>query len=174
MSDEMTLRRKKFGDFVQIGIVVRDIDRTISVLEDVFGIGPFRTCVYPTDDGEETPLFLNGKPAKFSHRLAFADLGPIELELVQPLEGESLLTEFLDKHGEGINHIRFNVPDLSSTLEYLSSYGIESSMSGGGLRPGTTWMHLNTEDKIGFIIELMDVLPGTDGRTPQDLEEIPE
>ena len=55
-------------------------------------------------------------------------------------------------------------------LDYLAGHGIEPLMSGSGLRPGTTWVHFDTADKIGFVIEVMNTLPGTDGRTPQQLE----
>ena len=110
-----------------------------------------------------------GEPGDFSHRIAFTELGPVELEIVQPLTGESGLTEFLEEHGEGIQHIRFNVDDLQPVLDYLAGRGIEPLMSGTGLRPGTTWVHLDTADKVGFVIEVMNTLPGTDGRTPQKL-----
>ena len=157
-----------FADFVQIGIVVRDLDRTVKALTEVYGLGPFRFITYPPPgrDADELGLTYREQPGSFSHRIAFAKLGPVELEVVQPLEGESALTEFLEKHGEGIQHIRFNVPDLEPVLAYLAGHGIHQAMSGGGIRPGTRWVHLDTSEQVGFVIELMNVLSGTDGRTP--------
>jgi methylmalonyl-CoA/ethylmalonyl-CoA epimerase len=154
------------GEFVQIGVVVKDLDRTVKYLTEVFGLGPFRFTNYPPEGREAMSLTYRGEPGQFSHRLAFARLGPIELELAQPLEGESGLTEFLRKHGEGLQHIRFNTPQLQPVLDRLSEKGVEPLMSGDGLRPGTHWVHLDTADQVGFVIELMNVLPNTDGRTP--------
>jgi hypothetical protein len=67
-------------------------------------------------------------------------------------------------------YIRFNVDDLQPVLDYVKTHGIKVLVSGTGLRPGTTWVHLDTADRAGFVIELMNVLPGTSGRTPQQLE----
>lgn len=161
--------QKLFSNFVQIGVVVRDLDRVVKVLSEVFGLGPFRFVTYPTDRSDMATTY-RGKPGQFSHRIAFTELGPIELEIVQPLAGESTLTEFLDQHGEGIQHIRFNVDDVQEVVDYLARYDIRPAMSGTGLRPGTTWMHLDTADKVGFVIEVMNVLPDSDGRTPQVLD----
>jgi len=166
----MSTSELRIGDasceFVQIGIVVKDLDRTVKYLTEVFGLGPFRFITYPPEGREDMQLEYRGEAGHFSHRLAFARLGPIELELAQPLEGESGLTEFLKEHGEGIQHIRFNTPELQPVLTYLSGKGVEPLMSGMGLRPGTQWVHLDTAAQAGFVIELMNVLPNTDGRTP--------
>jgi methylmalonyl-CoA/ethylmalonyl-CoA epimerase len=153
-------------EFVQIGIVVKDLDRTVRVLTDIFNIGPFHYITYPPEDRPDIQLDYRGAVGNFSHKLAFARLGSVELEIIQPLFGESILTEFLDEHGEGIHHIRLNTPDLDTSLDFLSQKGIHPIMSGSGLRPGTRWVHLDTADQVGFIIEMMNVLPNTDGRTP--------
>src|SRR5512135_3650198 len=138
-------------ELVQVGIVVRDMDRTVKYLTEIFGLGPFRFVTYPPDGRTDMALTYRGEVGHFSHRLAFARLGPIELELIQPLEGESALTEFLRKHGEGIQHIRFNTADLKPLLAYLSEKGVEPLMSGSGLRPGTKWVHMDTEADAGFV-----------------------
>jgi methylmalonyl-CoA/ethylmalonyl-CoA epimerase len=173
MSDQVlsgeAIRETAFRNMVQIGVVVRDLDRTVKFLTEVLGLGPFRYIDYPPDR-EDMVTTYRGEPGAYSHRIAFAELGPVELEIVQPLTGASALTEFLEEHGEGIQHIRFNVDDLQPVLDYLDSHGIGLLMSGTGLRPGTTWVHLDTADRVGFVIEVMNTLPGSSGRTPQQLE----
>jgi methylmalonyl-CoA/ethylmalonyl-CoA epimerase len=160
-------------EFVQIGIVVKDLDRAVKYLAEVFGLGPFRFMMYPPAGREDMQLAYRGQAGHFSHRLAFAQLGSIELEVVQPLEGESGLTEFLREHGEGLHHIRFNTPQLQPALDYLSGKGVQPIMSGSGIRPGTQWVHFDTADQAGFVIELMNVLPNTDGRTPDIVDGKP-
>lgn len=159
--------KEMFSNFVQIGVMVRDLDRTVKVLSEVFGLGPFRFITYPPPDRADMETTYRGQPGQFSHRIAFTELGPIELEIVQPLTGESTLTEFLDEHGEGIHHIRFNVANIQQVTDYLAEHGIEPALSGTGLRPGTTWIHFDTSDEVGFVIEVMNTLSGSDGRTPQ-------
>jgi hypothetical protein len=159
-----------FSDFVQIGAVVEDIDRTVQALSDIFGIGPFRVIMWPPKDRDDIHREYYGEPASFTARMAFAELGAIELELIQPISGGSIWSDFLKEHGEGIHHIRFNVSNTKPVIAYLSDHGIGVSQSGSGLRPGTHWANLTTRDKVGFTIEIMNALPGTDGRTPQIID----
>ena len=155
-----------FKNFTQIGVVVRDLDHSVKVLQEVFGLGPFRIIDWPPADRADMQKFYYGQPADFTARMAFADLGSAELELIQPKEGQSIWADFLRTHGEGIHHIRFNVDDVAPVIDYLSQHHIPPAQHGSGLRPGTTWVNFATEDQVGFIIEIMNAIPGTDGRTP--------
>ncbi len=155
-----------FKRFTQIGVVVKDIDRSMKALEEIFGIGPFRVIDWPPADRADMEKFYHGQPGNFTARMAFVDLGNAELELIQPLEGESIWADFLRDHGEGIHHIRFNVDNVHPVIDYLSGQGIEPAQNGSGLRPGTHWVNFGSEDQVGFVIEIMNALPGTDGKTP--------
>lgn len=156
-----------FSDFVQIGVIVADLDKSIKNLTEIFGIGPFRVIDWPPGDRSDIQRYYHGEPANFTARMAFTELGPIELELIQPVEGKSVWADYLREHGEGIHHIRFNVDEIEPTQKYLAQYNIPSAQHGSGIRPGTSWMLFASEEKVGFIIEIMKVLPGTNGRTPQ-------
>lgn len=162
--------REMFGDFVQIGVVVRDLDKSVRALTEIFGIGPFRTIDWPPDDRTDVQRFYHGQPGEFTARMAFTELGPVELELIQPGGGDSIWADFLRERGEGIHHIRFNVPDLEPMIEYLAGEGIQVAQMGSGLRPGTVWANFATDGLVGFTIEAMKVLAGTDGRTPDIAE----
>jgi len=156
-----------FKRFTQVGVVVRDLDHSVQALEMIFGIGPFRVIDWPPPDRPDMKKFYHGQPGNFTARMAFADLGNAELELIQPVEGESIWADFLHNHGEGIHHIRFNVDDIHPVIEYLAQHEITPAQQGSGLRPGTNWVNFGTEDQVGFVIEIMNALPWTDGRTPK-------
>lgn len=167
MSQPEAVADDMFCDFVQIGVVVRDLDQATAALTEIFGIGPFRTIEWPPADRTDIERYYYGEPGEFSARMAFTELGPVELELIQPLQGESIWADFLRDRGEGIHHIRFNVPDIQPVIEYLGGHGIQAAQMGSGIRPGTTWANFDTESQVGFVIEAMNALPGSDGRTPQ-------
>ena len=96
MSERGSSPRDTFKEVVQIGVVVRDLDKSIRVLSEVFGIGPFsRFDDWPPSDRSDYELYYFGEPAAFTARMAFAALGPVELELIQPLEGKSNWSDFL-------------------------------------------------------------------------------
>ena len=159
--------KEMFNNFVQIGVVVADLDLATKNLTETFGIGPFRVIDWPPAGRTDIQKFYYGEPADFTARMAFTEMGPVELELIQPVAGKSIWADFLRDHGGGIHHIRFNVDELDPVREYLAEKDIVPAQHGSGIRPGTTWMNFASEDKVGFVIEVMKVLPGTDGRTPK-------
>ena len=169
MTDKTLVKPKEkfFDNFVQIGVVVEDLDKSIKNLTEIFGMGPFRVIDWPPADRSDIQKYYHGEPADFTARMAFTELGSIELELIQPVSGESIWDDFLRERGGGVHHIRFNVDDIQSVQSFLDEHGIISAQHGSGIRPGTTWMNFASEEQVGFIIEIMNVLPGTDGRTPQ-------
>lgn len=161
----------KLNKPVQVGIVVRDLERTAELLGSLFGIGPFRFIEWP--NRPDSKYFYRGAEQHIKIRQAFAQVGPLELELIQPLEGErNAYREFLDTKGGGIHHILFEVEDMESVVAALAGSGVAVLQSGTGIRPGTRWALLDTQGLVGFLLELRHRAPGCDGTSiPQDLEE---
>ena len=162
-----TTKNEMFKNFVQIGVVVADVDQATHYLSEIFGIGPFRVIDWPPEGREDIQKFYHSEPGDFAARMAFTEVGPVELELIQPVSGRSVWADFLREKGGGIHHIRFNVNEIESVQAYLAGYDILPIQHGSGIRPGTMWMNFGSEEKIGFVIEVMKVVPGTSGRTPQ-------
>ena len=94
----------------QIGMVVADVEETIKQFDNLIGINNFEQINYP-DASKKSETFYKGKPAHFSIKIGFAKLGFIDLELIQPLSGESIYKDFLDEHGPGIHHFRISLDD---------------------------------------------------------------
>jgi hypothetical protein len=82
-------------------------------------------------------------------------VGPLELELVQPIEGENnAYKQFLDQTGGGIHHILFETKDMDDAVSRLHETGIQVLQNGDGIRPGTRWALLDTQSLVGFLLEL--------------------
>jgi methylmalonyl-CoA/ethylmalonyl-CoA epimerase len=144
----------RLGNLVQIGIIVRDLDSTIEALSKILGLGPFRFVVWPPDRPNiKSTYYKQTKTFKF--REALTQIGPIELELIQPLEGENIYTDFLEEHGEGLHHLRFDVKDPEKFIHDMKQFNIDVIQSGTGTRPGTKWFYLGTEGILKFTVELM-------------------
>ncbi|HTF43248.1 MAG TPA: VOC family protein [Terriglobales bacterium] len=137
---------------VQIGIVVADRDQTTKALTSLFGIGPFRLVDWP--DRPESKYEYRGVDEKIRIRQAFVQLGAVEIELIQPLEGHNAYKDFLDETGGGIHHVLFEVKDIEPVLQELAKSGITVLQSGTGIRPGTRWALLDTREQVGFYVEL--------------------
>ena len=166
MSHETVIESAVLGDCLQVGVVVKDLDRAMAVLSEALGIGPFRTLDWPPADRPDLERCYHGKPGSFTARMAFAHLGSVELEIIQPLQGDRIWADFLRERGEGIHHLKFNVAELKPFVERLAEHGIGVSQNGAGLRPGTQWAYADVERQVGFSIELMNAVSGTGGRTP--------
>ena len=166
MADETQPAQYRFGDLVQVGAIVRDIDQSMKVLSEVFGIGPWRVVSWPPEGRTDMNRKYYGRPAEFTALMALAALGPVEIELIQPLTGESIWADYLAEHGPGLHHIRCNVPDIEATIGYLAGHDVGVTQMASGIRPGTSWANFDTERLVGFTIEVMKPVAGTDGRTP--------
>jgi methylmalonyl-CoA/ethylmalonyl-CoA epimerase len=152
---------------LQVGIVVKDLDKTLQYMKECFGIVPFQSGVWPPENRNDMRRYYYGKPSDFTAKIAFVDMGNIELEIIQPLSGCNIYSDFIEKRGEGLHHIRFNVPDSDEFEKHMLKNGIKASQWGTGLRPGTQWMYFDSEDALGFIVESINTLQNTDGKTPR-------
>jgi catechol 2,3-dioxygenase-like lactoylglutathione lyase family enzyme len=137
---------------VQIGIVVADRDRTTQLLTSLFGIGPFRFVEWP--NRPESKYYYRGAQEHIRLKQAFVQLGDVEVELIQPLEGHNGYQDYLDQTGGGIHHVLFEVPDIDPVIQELAKSGVTVLQSGTGIRPGTRWALMDTQKLLGFFVEL--------------------
>jgi glyoxalase/bleomycin resistance protein/dioxygenase superfamily protein len=93
------------GSLIEICFVTADYRRTMEGLVRL-GIGPWR--VYTFDSTTVTDRTYHGGAADYAIKVCFADIGDMAVEIMQPLYGPSIFQEFLDQHGEGIQHIAFD------------------------------------------------------------------
>jgi catechol 2,3-dioxygenase-like lactoylglutathione lyase family enzyme len=142
----------KLKRLVQIGIVVPDRDRTTQLLTSLFGIGPFRLVEWP--DRPESKYYYRDVEQKIRVRQAFVQLGDVEVEIIQPIEGNSAYQDFLDETGGGIHHVLFEVSDIDPVIHELAKSGVTVLQSGTGIRPGTRWALMDTQKLLGFLVEL--------------------
>ncbi len=141
-----TAAESPFSKLIQVGVVVRDLDKTLERLASL-GIGPFEPKVLPPDAEQ----WFRGKPLDAKFRISAAKMGEVELELIQPVAGESPHQEFLDTKGEGIQHIAFAVDDLDREVAKLTGQGA-SLLLRAKLRGGVAYLDL---DAGGLTVELI-------------------
>ena len=136
--------------FHHLGAIVRDLDKAIEYFQSL-GIGPF---ISNASEGVRDRK-VYGKPANIKLRGAEAPLGPIKLEVIQPVEGNSVQKEFLESKGEGINHIGFIVDDLEEEVKKLEERGFRV-ISTGKIPPNGGFAYMGTNKIGGVVIELIE------------------
>jgi methylmalonyl-CoA/ethylmalonyl-CoA epimerase len=90
-----------------IGIVVKDLDKTLRVYEKVFGLTAEKIVTTS------------------SSKLAFIPVADGEIELIQPLNPSSRSANFLSTHGEGIHHIAFETDDIENEIVGMEKKGVK-------------------------------------------------
>ena len=143
----------ELGSVVQVGIVVRDDLAAARAWTERFALKPAEVVDWPPEgSGLEAASTYRGRPGNFRMRLAFIETGAVQLEFIQPLEGDNIYSEFLEEKGEGLHHLLFRVPDPIDAARMLE---VDVTQSGGStLDPGAIWAYLDTEKTLGTIIEL--------------------
>jgi len=140
-------------DIVHACVVVRDVEKTTGVLARRFGIGPWEIHLKSYPKSHAT---FRGEPVECVFKFAYARVGPITLELVETVSGNSSYSEFLDRHGEGLHHIGFPTPlPFDAELEKWERQGIKAIQSMKLDDPEEGWAYMDTQDLVGFTLEIL-------------------
>jgi methylmalonyl-CoA/ethylmalonyl-CoA epimerase len=128
-----------------LGYAVRDIGAASRFYEENFGVVP----------GEPEVVEEQGIVA------TMFSVGDSTIELVQPTRPDSPVAKFLDKRGEGVHHVAFEVEDLQETLAYLKRNGVElideEPRRGAG---GTRIAFVHPKGAFGVLTELVELPDG--------------
>lgn len=116
------------GTVAQLAWVVDDIEAAEADFIRCDGITGW-TRLADIRFGPETTE-LHGKAADFVAHISLAYVGDLQLELIQPVSGTSLYTEFLASTGSGLHHVCFYVDDLDDALKAAFTDGRDVAMSG--------------------------------------------
>lgn len=124
------------GPMAQLAWVVDDIDEAETAFADRDGIDGWTRL--PAIHFEAASTRLRGEPVDFVAHISLAYVGDLQLELIQPVSGASLYTEFLADKGAGLHHACFYVDDLDAVVADAARAGSEVVMRGemadGGIR----------------------------------------
>lgn len=152
---------KELSFLSHIGFVSKDADRAAEFLSS-FGIGPWQSFEFaPT---KEQLTMTECKP--FHLHIQWARLwGNVVLEVLEPVDSESLWAKYLETHGEGLQHIAFRVSNVGEIVSKLKAQGSKVLIGGTSLG-GKRWCYIETKPG-SLIIELVEdelhdlAFPGT-------------
>jgi catechol 2,3-dioxygenase-like lactoylglutathione lyase family enzyme len=99
---------------VQIAWVTKDLDATENALTSLLGARKW-VRVPDVHFGPDTCTY-RGQPADFVAHISFSYAGDTQLELIAPVSGESVYSEFLDRAGPGLHHICIEVDDVDEAV----------------------------------------------------------
>ena len=122
-----------------IGIAVQDLDVALEFYENILGI----KCTSKEEVKEQKV------------RVAFLPIGDTEIELLESTDKEGPIAKYIDKKGEGIQHIAYSVDDIEASIKYLKDNGVrlidEQPRYGAG---GAKIAFLHPKSTFGVLIEI--------------------
>lgn len=128
--------QKPYSRIDQIGIVVKDLEKTNKFLQETFGIGPFVTTEIE-EEGETT-------------KISSFQLGELQIELIQSSVPRRAHAK------EGLHHLAFYVEDIEKELAKLKKQGI-GVLQRGNVLGLVEWAYLDTEKDSDVIFELIQL-----------------
>ena len=90
-----------------IGIAVKNLQESNLLFEKLFGTPPYKEEEVESE-GVKTSFFMNG---------------PNKIELLEATNPNSPIAKFLEKKGEGVHHIAFDVKDINIEVDRLKAEG---------------------------------------------------
>lgn len=133
----------------QIGIVVEDLEDGMDRFGALLGLGPWDR--YRFEPPTLTDATYRGESHDYTMELALTMLGDLMIELIEPLEGESIYTEHLDEHGEGIHHVAcFAFDDTEAVVEAFEDAGMPVIQS--GVYGEVPYWYFDTADQLNGVI----------------------
>ncbi len=92
-----------------IGIAVKDLEASIAFYGDILGLEMSGSEVV-----EEQKV-----------KVAFFPVGDTEIELLESTSEDGPIAKFIEKNGEGVQHIAFKVENIEEAIEYMLSKGMK-------------------------------------------------
>ena len=124
-----------------VAIAVNDITTALALYRDLFGVGAGARVVDIADQEVKAVLVR---------------IGGSQVEFIQPTDPNSSVARFIEKRGEGVHHICFEVDGLADRLQALKAKGVEliDEKPRHGLSGQIAFLHPKSTG--GVLIELVD------------------
>ena len=129
----------KMRKIEHIGIAVHDLENSNELFSKLFGQAAYKTEELASE-GVKTSFFM---------------CGPNKIELLEATNENSPIAKFLEKKGEGIHHIAFDVEDIYAEIERLKLEGftvLNETPKKGADNKLVAFLHPKTTN--GVLIEL--------------------
>jgi methylmalonyl-CoA/ethylmalonyl-CoA epimerase len=107
LSPNQFLQQKHMNKIEHIGIAIKDAATSVAVFNRLFNTEPYK--IEPVESE-----FVN---------TIFYKVGANKIELLEATHADSAIAKFIDKKGEGIHHIAFDVDDIFEEMKRLTNEG---------------------------------------------------
>ena len=136
----------------QVGIIVRDIEAKARAWSEILGLPMPQIQITDTVDIARTEY--EGEPTYARAKLAFFHMGQVDIELIEPVGEPSTWKDQLDRHGDSLHHIAFQVQGMKEKVAYLGSRGVPLVQRGE--YTGGRYAYVDGGEQLGCVLELLE------------------
>lgn len=141
--------------FCQINIVVRDIKLAAQKWAELLGIDVPEIRINHLEGNEN--YTYRGEPVSCDLKVCDIPMNGFVIELHQPIGGPSSFQEFIEKHGNGVHHLGFEVGALrDDVIEDMKKDGYDVNRT-LGIYPGSSWTIVDAEETLGVNLNIKPV-----------------
>lgn len=156
MNTEALCAKLGLGQFAQVGFVVDDLTKTIENYEKTIGIGPFAVIDFVPEK-----TYVKDRSGEIALKIGIAQVTPaLSIELIQVIRGEPYHKDFLQTHGQGVQHLGFVTEEYDQVLQRAEALGIDVLMWAETEVPGmgrVRGAYLDTLALIGVLVEIIEI-----------------
>lgn len=132
----------------QIAIIVEDLDTVAANYKKAFGIEP---VIINIPGSDSVPAYTDGYQGNYSDvRLAIFKFDNMVIEIAEPDKKDSPWRRWLDKHGPGIQHLGFMIPENNKEEALGTLKETESELYHAGFYPNLTYTFVNCFEAFGI------------------------
>ena len=125
--DDMVLNKIDNNNLIKLGLVVDDIHVAAKNFSELFGIEMPKIILPPEentpDSTGETYTLFRGEHVPARVKIANLQMGPVTVELLEPLDEASPYTEFKEHHGQGVQFITFTINGFEQHIDFVEDKG---------------------------------------------------
>ncbi|MDF2835024.1 MAG: hypothetical protein K0Q63_664 [Paenibacillus sp.] len=136
----------------QIGLVVHDIEAVSAAYASFFGVE--KPDWFWTDPADKAMTRYLGEPSEARAKLAFFDMGSLQLELIEPDERPSTWRDYLNERGEGVHHIALVIEGMKDKIMLMEKDGMKLLQKGE--YTGGRYAYMDTFEPLKVMLELLE------------------
>ena len=100
---------------------------------------------------------------------SFFQTGESKIELLEATADESPISKFIEKRGEGIHHIAFEVEDIRNEMQRLQNEGFQLLQDEPSIGADNKWVcFLHPKSTNGVLVEICQSIPVSNNEFPVD------
>ena len=138
--------------YFQTAYVVKNIEESEKWFGSTLGVPIWARSEVVLDENCQ----YRGQPADSAMLISLGFAGDVQIELIQPVRGQSIYTEFLDQGRSGLHHIAFVVPEYDQVVAAFEQRNCEllqqGSLSDGQVR----FSYFDCNNDQASVIEILD------------------